>query len=192
MLDQFRRLFRSSLARLRPVLYLARRAKVRLFVPDVHLVGRGHRLAGDVLFRATDGGSVSLGSGCEIARGVEFVALRGDIDVGAGTFIGPWSTLVARSGISIGIDCLIAERVSIRDQDHETRLPVDVPISKAGFRVAPIRIGNGVWIGAGAVIVKGVTIGDGAVVAANSVVNRNVDRHQIVGGVPARPIGSRS
>lgn len=70
--------------------------------------------------------------------------------------------------------------------------PLDVPIAKAGFRTAPITIGDNVWIGAGAVILKGVTIGKGAVVAANAVVNRDVAEFEIVGGVPARNIGMRT
>lgn len=53
---------------------------------------------------------------------------------------------------------------------------------------APIHIGNHVWIGARATILKGVTIGDGAVVAAGAVVNKDVPPNTLVGGVPARII----
>jgi hypothetical protein len=48
-----------------------------------------------------------------------------------------------------------------------------------------------VWIGAHAVITGGVTIGDGVVVSAGSVVTKDVADYQIVGGVPARVIGTR-
>ena len=54
-----------------------------------------------------------------------------------------------------------------------------------------ICIGEGVWIGRGAVILKGVTIGDGAVIVANSVVTRNVRPMAIVGGTPAKEIRLR-
>lgn len=50
-------------------------------------------------------------------------------------------------------------------------------------------IGNGVDIGAGAVIVGNITVGDGAIVGANAVVTRDVEPGMIVGGVPARVIG---
>lgn len=52
-------------------------------------------------------------------------------------------------------------------------------------------IGNDVWIGAGAIILRGVTIGDGAVVGAGSVVTKDVPPYAIVGGVPAKPIRYR-
>jgi maltose O-acetyltransferase len=54
-----------------------------------------------------------------------------------------------------------------------------------------VRIGNNVWVGAGAVILKGVTIGDGAVIGAGAVVTRHVGSNEKVAGVPARMIGSR-
>ncbi len=50
----------------------------------------------------------------------------------------------------------------------------------------PIRIGNGAWIGAKAIILKGVTIGEGAIVGAGSVVTRDVAPYTIVAGNPAR------
>ena len=50
-------------------------------------------------------------------------------------------------------------------------------------------IGNGVWVGANCVILKGVHIGDGAVVAAGAVVTKDVPAHEVWAGVPARRQG---
>jgi len=55
----------------------------------------------------------------------------------------------------------------------------------------PITIEDDVWIAANCTIGDGVTIGRGAVVAANSFVNKDVEAYDIVGGVPAKKIGSR-
>jgi maltose O-acetyltransferase len=52
-----------------------------------------------------------------------------------------------------------------------------------------IRIGDNVWIGAGAIILKGVTIGDGAVIGAGAVVTHSVSPDAKVAGVPARTLG---
>lgn len=54
-----------------------------------------------------------------------------------------------------------------------------------------IIIGNDVWIGARAILLGGITIGDGAIIAAGSVVTRDVGPYEIVGGIPAKVIGTR-
>ena len=53
-----------------------------------------------------------------------------------------------------------------------------------------IRIGRGSWIASGAIVIGGVTIGEHSIVAAGAVVTSDVPPHTIVGGNPARPIGS--
>jgi acetyltransferase-like isoleucine patch superfamily enzyme len=77
------------------------------------------------------------------------------------------------------MDCAIGERVTIRDSD-------DHLITGGSGPVAPIRIGDHVWIGSGVTVLRGVEIGDGAVVAAGAVVTRSVPAKCLVGGVPAR------
>lgn len=156
----------------------------------LHMAG-GQRIHKSAKIQVTDGGVLSVGGSVDISRGVEITAKGSEVSIGEGTFIGPWSTIVGRKRITLGRDCLIAERVTIRDQDHDISGPSSLAIRDAGFRIAEVKIGNGVWIGAGAVVLKGVSIGDGAVIGANSVVNRDVGERQIVAGVPARLIGVR-
>lgn len=141
--------------------------------------------------RATDGGSIAVSENAQISNGAQLVAQRGSIQIAESVFIGSWTTITSKASVTIGRNALIAERVTIRDQDHAIHGDVNIPINQAGFEVAPIVIGDDVWIGAGAVILKGVTIGRGAVVAANAVVNRDVAEYEIVGGVPAKHIGFR-
>ncbi|MGD9660037.1 MAG: acyltransferase [Porticoccaceae bacterium] len=145
----------------------------------------------NVVFKVTDGGRVKIAKNVSVSRGVDIHVQSGELLIGRRSFIGSWTVIVARVSIRIGDDCLIAERVTIRDQDHRIHGDPAIPIRSAGMESAPIKIGNDVWIGAGVVILKGTTIGDGAVVAANAVVNRNVAENEIVGGVPARRIGMR-
>lgn len=82
--------------------------------------------------------------------------------------------------IEIGDDVAIADNVCIRDSDNHEMLN--------GIRKStqPIRIGNHVWIGMNATILKGVTIGDGAIIAAGAVVTKDVPDGCLAGGVPAR------
>lgn len=84
--------------------------------------------------------------------------------------------------ISIGNNVAISKGVIIRDSDNHEIMGNDNPISQ------PIMIGNHVWIGLNAMVLKGVTIGDGAIVAAGAVVTKDVPANTIVAGVPAKVI----
>lgn len=55
----------------------------------------------------------------------------------------------------------------------------------------PTVIGNDVWIGNGAIVLRGVKVGNGAVIGAGAVVTKDVDPYTIVAGVPARPLKKR-
>jgi acetyltransferase-like isoleucine patch superfamily enzyme len=52
-------------------------------------------------------------------------------------------------------------------------------------------VGNNVWIGYGACILRGVTVGDNAVIGTNAVVTRDVPANAVVAGVPARVLRMR-
>ena len=83
--------------------------------------------------------------------------------------------------ITIGNDVAIADDVLIRDNDgHE--------IIDGNCEKSKIHIGNHVWIGARATILKGVTIGDGSIIAAGSIVTKDVPERAIVAGNPAKVI----
>jgi maltose O-acetyltransferase len=111
------------------------------------------------------------------------------IVIGQGTYVNRFTVLDAFERIQIGRDCAIGPNCYIGDieRTHEIgRLVLYQPIISA-----PVLIGDGCWIGAGAKVLKGVRIGDGAIVAAGAVVTRDVPANAIVGGVPAKQIGMR-
>ena len=85
--------------------------------------------------------------------------------------------------VTIGDDVAIAHHVKLITTNHQ----FGAAHHRCGaMRCAPIVIGNGVWIGAAAIILPGVTIGAGSVVAAGAVVTKSVEPNILVGGVPAR------
>jgi len=118
-------------------------------------------------FRAISGFFISIGPNATLQLG------SGYINRGA--------RIVCNLKITIGANVAIAEGVQIRDSDEHS-------VGTAGGYCAPVQIGDNVWIGANALILKGVTIGPGAVVAAGAVVTRNVPARCVVAGVPARVI----
>lgn len=115
----------------------------------------------------------------------------GQLSFGINTWCGEFCVFGVNSSISIGNDVMIAPAVTIRDTDHAfARL--DIPMNKQGITSSPVVIDDDVWIGHGAVILKGVTIGKGSIVAAGTVVTKDVAPYSIVAGIPAKLIKSRN
>jgi acetyltransferase-like isoleucine patch superfamily enzyme len=115
----------------------------------------------------------------------------GDIYIGDRSFVSQNCILGCQEEISIGADVMIAASVTIRDTDHRFN-DVSMPMNKQGVTTSPVRIEDDVWLGHGAVVLRGVTIGSGAVVAAQSVVRDDVPERAIVAGIPARVIKYRA
>lgn len=113
------------------------------------------------------------------------------VEIGEYTQINPFTVIYGGSDVIIGDNVMIAPHCMIASGNHDY-IQTEKPIRHAGnLTKGPVLIGNGVWIGANSTITDGVTIGDNAVVAAGSVVTKNVAPYDIVGGVPAKVLGSR-
>lgn len=107
-------------------------------------------------------------------------------------FIGEGTRVYAQGKVTIKRGTIIADHCDIRtanhyyDGDNLHCLPFDEKIL-----VKPVTIGHNVWIASHVLILPGVTIGDGAVVAAGSVVTKDVEECEVVGGAPAKHIKYR-
>ena len=143
--------------------------------------GRGLRAEQGVrIVRLTEQSTVRMGAGVLLAHDVQLhLRDRGAvIEIGDGTFVNHRTELVAHQHVRLGRDCLLAWDVLVLDSDSHS---VD-----GGPRSAPVVIGDRVWIGCRATVLKGVTVGDGAVVAAGAVVTGDVPPRALVAGNPAR------
>ena len=107
--------------------------------------------------------------------------------IGSGTYVNRFTMFDASERIEVGCNCLIGPFCYITDHDHG--IEMGTPIAQQPLVSSAVRIGNNVWIGAGAIILKGVTIGNGAVIGAGAVVTRSVRSDTKVAGVPARIFG---
>lgn len=106
-----------------------------------------------------------------------------NIKVGKNVFINSGCCFQDQGGIEIGDNVLIGQQVVIATLNHDL-----MPQKRADMSPAPVKIGNGVWVGTHATILPGVTVGDNAVIAAGAVVTKDVAPDTVVGGVPARKI----
>ncbi|WP_417458933.1 acyltransferase [Kordiimonas sp.] len=136
----------------------------------------------------------TVGSGCIFSPGSRVLSPR-YISIGDNTFIGRDALISTsasgRSPISIGSDVMIAQRTMIIGGNHEFA-DTSVPMRLQGEgKQGEIVVENDVWIGAGSIILSGVTIGHGAVIAAGAVVTKSVAPQTIVGGNPAKVLGTR-
>ena len=122
--------------------------------------------------KMTVGGKLNIYTKCNI-----WLNKNSELIIGSGN-INNGFKMSCFQKIEIGENVSIAENVTIRDTDNHF-------IDKNKPSTAPIKIGDKVWIGMNAMILKGVTIGDGAVIAAGSVVNKDIPSRCLAAGVPA-------
>ena len=140
--------------------------------------------------------SIIIGNHCEI-HGSLITQDKGKIIIGDNVTIRYSSTVGAVNSIIIGNNVIISNNVTIYDNNNH---PTDVKSRRKicenfanqnlwKWRYStnsPIEIKDDVWIGQGAVILKGVTIGEGAVVGMNAVVTKNVPANSVAVGNPAK------
>jgi len=92
--------------------------------------------------------------------------------IGKGLYIGHWGPVIINGRAEIGDNCTLTHLVTIGQMNR-------------GRREGCPKIGNNVWIGAGAVVVGKIFIGDNVLIAPNSYVNFDVPSNSIVTGNPA-------
>jgi acetyltransferase-like isoleucine patch superfamily enzyme len=111
-----------------------------------------------------------------------------ELVIGDHSFVGHDATFAVSASVRVGRHCLIAGGVRVSDYDGH---PVDAARRRAGEPtppdgIRPVVIGDDVWIGSDAILLKGVTIGDRSIVGAGAVVTRDVPPDVVVAGNPAR------
>lgn len=134
------------------------------------------------MLKVMEGGEFSFEKDLDIHTGAYISVDKGARLKIKGGYINNDVRIYCFNSISIGEHVAIAEDVIIRDSDNHPINGDHANISK------PIIIGDKVWIGMRATILKGVKIGDGAIIAAGAVVTKDVLPGTLVGGVPAKEI----
>lgn len=91
-----------------------------------------------------------------------------------------------RGPLKIGKDVMMGPEVIILGGGHKyDRTDIPMRLQGAPDTIETI-IGNDVWIGTRAIIMPGVRIGNGVIIGAGAVVTKDIPDYAIVGGIPAR------
>lgn len=108
-----------------------------------------------------------------------------NVTMGLGTFVNRGVLFDGTAPITLGRQVAVGHRAQFITSTHEIG-----PSSGRGGRVVdrPIVVGDGCWIGAGAIILPGVTVGDGCVIGAGTVVTRDCEPNGLYAGSPARRV----
>jgi acetyltransferase-like isoleucine patch superfamily enzyme len=133
---------------------------------------------------------VTLGRWSWIGHGTKVRVHEGHVSIGAKSVLGQECTISAYQHVSIGRECIIADRVMMIDFDHGM-VEVERPIREQGIYKRDVNIGHNVWIGYGACLLRGVTVGDNSVIGTSAVVTCDVPGNAVVGGIPAKLIRMR-
>jgi acetyltransferase-like isoleucine patch superfamily enzyme len=134
--------------------------------------------------------TLRIGRWAWIGHGCKLRVHEGEVSIGAKTVMGQECTVSAFQHVSIGRECIVADRVMLIDFDHGVT-EVERPIRLQGIYKRDVNVGHNVWIGYGACVLRGVSIGDGAIVGTSAVVTHDFPANAVLAGVPARLLRMR-
>jgi len=164
-------------------------------------LGEGAKLMPSARIRNIRGDTrrIRIGEHTIVAGELTLFAHGGDISVGEWCYIGEGARIWSSGSVNIGDRVLISHNVNIFDSlthplGARQRHAQFKAIAQSGHPCSidlgerPVTLGNDVWIGANAIVLRGVTIGEGAIVGAGAVVTHDIPPFTIVAGNPARVI----
>lgn len=117
-------------------------------------------------------------------------SIGGGVKIGNHTTFGNDCFFGAAAGIRIGDDVIAGRCIRFHSENHRYK-DLDCLIREQGVNYKGIVVGNNCWIYSRTVFLDGARVGNGCVIAANTVVTKEFPDHSIMGGVPAKVIGSR-
>jgi acetyltransferase-like isoleucine patch superfamily enzyme len=155
----------------------------------------------DITNLQNDAAKITIGAHAHIRGHLQLFAQGGAINIGDYCYVGENSKIWSATKIEIGNRVLISHNVNIHDNISH---PLDAEKRHLDYlrilglnkldprdfdlRPSPVTIGDDVWIGFSAIILKGVTIGKGSIIGAGSLVTEDIPENVIVAGNPAKII----
>jgi acetyltransferase-like isoleucine patch superfamily enzyme len=165
-------------------------------------LGKDVRFYGMPIVRMTKGSNIRIGDRVVLCSDSRFTdlgvnhpvvlrTLHEDAQIVIGNDSGiSGGSICAAISVELGNECLLGANVTIADTDFHAIKPVGRRFNgnSQDIGAAAVRVEDNVFIGTGAIVLKGVTIGRNSVIGAMSVVNKKVDANVIAAGTPARLI----
>lgn len=125
------------------------------------------------------GGQLRIDSGFSMRSGAKlYVAKNANLSIGENFFMSNNCAITAWEKVEIGNNVQFGPGVLIFDHDHDINVPGGLAAEQ--YKTKPIKIGNGVWIGANSIILRGTVVGDNSVIGAGSVVKGYVPDNSIL------------
>jgi acetyltransferase-like isoleucine patch superfamily enzyme len=165
-------------------LWLKLRHRGRLKTDGLCFVGPG------VTIEIGKDATLHLGRWSWIGHGSKIRVHEGEARIGAKSVLGQECTISAFQHVSIGRECIVADRVMLIDFDHGV-VEVERPIREQGIYKRDVRVGHNVWIGYGVAILRGATVGDNCVLGTSTIVTKDVPDNAVAAGVPVRVLRMR-
>ncbi len=160
--------------------------------------GKDFRTSGKCYFKARRSGSIRVGDHVALLAGHRsnrvglsnpvLLETLGDGVIEIGNYSGGSAVVISsRSNVTLGAHCKLGGNVRIFDHDFHS---LDSEVRKTtadlkNVRSKPVNIGDDVFVGTGAIILKGVTIGDRSIIGAGAIVTTDIPADEVWGGNPA-------
>ncbi len=115
-----------------------------------------------------------------------------ETELGDNVTINQFCYLVGKAGLSIGDNCMIGAGTKMTTSGHNFT-DISLPMLQQGISFKAIEVEDDVWMGFNVVVLGGVRVRKGCILAAGTVVHSGAfEAYSILGGVPAKVIGTRN
>lgn len=141
--------------------------------------------------KGQDNRGIEIGRGVFVGRNTILSCKNGDIVLGDGANLGFNCEIFSGASVKVGCQVMMAAYSYLVGGGHDAASTEVAPLEQART-AAGITVGDGAWIGAGALVLDGLTVGEQSIVGAGAVVTRDVEAYAVVAGVPARMVRSRT
>lgn len=149
-----------------------------LVIPFTVALGRG------VVINVTDGGHLQIGNNASVGAFTRIIVRAGHCTIDQNVELGQGCVIACQEKVEIGEGSLLAEYVTVRDQDHVWRERGCK--DRKEFVTAPVSIGKSVWVGAKGSVLMGSKMGDHSTLGAHGLLKGNIPANQLAVGVPAK------